>query len=179
MDDSDDNAPVVGTANDGRVVRADVTAPVGVTELAQNAEIIRAMIQDENAMMNNRIGWLNSVEGLLFAALAFAWDKADARLLIIVFCVLGMGVAFSSWRELEIGSIAINTLKKWWEKHGQGYLGPDVIGHRTPYDPYWRLLRAHRALPMFYAIGWAAIGLIHLCRTVDAKSFIELRFSAG
>ena len=49
-----------------------------------------------------------------FAALGFAWDKEDARDLVLVFSVLGIIVAISCWSALTIGSRAFAELDAWW-----------------------------------------------------------------
>lgn len=36
---------------------------------------IRNLIRHENELINQRLTWLGTFQGLLLAALAFAWDK--------------------------------------------------------------------------------------------------------
>src|SRR5437588_8826124 len=38
---------------------------------------VRQMITTEDALTNQRMLWMAAFNGLLFAALGFAWDKAD------------------------------------------------------------------------------------------------------
>jgi hypothetical protein len=54
-----------------------------------DAAIIRSMIECENRLLNDRINWLVTIQGLLFTALGFAWDKKDTRGLITIFSLLG------------------------------------------------------------------------------------------
>lgn len=49
------------------------------------AETIRTVIMHESEVINQRITWLMTTQGLLFASLGFAWDKGDAKSLITVF----------------------------------------------------------------------------------------------
>jgi hypothetical protein len=39
-------------------------------------ETFREMVRHENELMNHRVSWLLTLQGLLFTALGFAWDKA-------------------------------------------------------------------------------------------------------
>ena len=62
----------------------------------ETAKTIRYMLQREEDLLNNRISWLMTIQGLLFASLGFAWDKKDASGLIIVFALLGIFVSASA-----------------------------------------------------------------------------------
>lgn len=62
----------------------------------ETAQIIRSMIQCEETLLNNRINWLMTIQGLLFAGLGFSWDKKDAGGLIISFALLGIFVSISA-----------------------------------------------------------------------------------
>ncbi len=37
-------------------------------------DAVRDLIQHENNLINHRIGWMATLEGLLFAALSFSWQ---------------------------------------------------------------------------------------------------------
>ena len=64
----------------------------------EDAAIIRAMMDSENRMLNDRINWLVTIQGLFFAALGFAWDKADTKGLIAIVSLLGIAVDRKSTR---------------------------------------------------------------------------------
>jgi hypothetical protein len=72
------------------------------------------MVRHENELMNHRVSWLLTLQGLLFTALGFAWDKADAHALIYVFCATGAVVAISSQTVLNGAHQAIDQLRQWW-----------------------------------------------------------------
>jgi hypothetical protein len=77
-------------------------------------ETFREMVRHENELMNHRVSWLLTLQGLLFTALGFAWDKADAHALIYVFCATGAVVAISSQTVLNGARQAIDQLRQWW-----------------------------------------------------------------
>jgi len=42
-----------------------------------DASTIRQMIAHEDDLINHRLTWLAQLQGFLFAALGFAWEKAS------------------------------------------------------------------------------------------------------
>lgn len=132
---------------------------------AENANIIRAMIQHEDQVANDRITWLTSIQGLLFAALGFAWDKQDTKILIVVLSFTGIMVAVSAWFSLIISNEARRDLVKWWDCHKpSNYTDPDVIGTRSFHPTLTRLLRPWRALPFLFIVSWIFVFLINFSR---------------
>ena len=66
-----------------------------MSEIENNLETIRSMIRYENDLISHRLGWLSAFQGLLFAALAFAWGKNDVILLNLIICIMGILVSVS------------------------------------------------------------------------------------
>lgn len=136
----------------------------------EDAAIIRTMIDNENRIINDRITWLTTIQGFLFAALGFAWDKNDARAVIVIASFLGIGVALASWTSFTISNKARKDLDGWWETHKpEDYGGPPVIGIRsfdqkTPLKFLIRSLRPWRSLPPFFILGWLFVLVAHLVR---------------
>jgi hypothetical protein len=124
---------------------------------AGNAAIIRSMIETENRLLNDRINWLVTIQGLLFAALGFVWDKSDARGLIAIFSLLGITVSLSAWTSLNVCNQARRELLRWWDTNKPSdYQGPDVIGIRAFGQPIERL-HPWRLLPFLFISGWAFV----------------------
>ncbi|MFW9263100.1 hypothetical protein [Nostoc sp. CALU 546] len=92
----------------------------------EDANIIREMIRHEDNLTINRLNWLITLQGLLFASLAFSWDKS--RLLTYLLIFLGLFFSFMLLRYLQLSNQAITRLLKWWEKKQNNYDGPPVIG---------------------------------------------------
>ncbi|MEZ6136448.1 MAG: hypothetical protein R3C53_16255 [Pirellulaceae bacterium] len=96
---------------------------------------IRSLIEHENDLQDHRLTWLLTCEGFFFAALAFAWDKDDARPLIVVVSVLGCAIALLSAFGLRISKKGQQRQRKWWDDNvRQHYSGPDVVAYRTEKD---------------------------------------------
>lgn len=131
----------------------------------ENAQIIRSMIEHENILQNYRLTWLMTIQGLLFAALGFAWDKKDARELIGILCLLGILVALSSWTALKLSRMALKNLQDWWETNkSKNYDGPPVVGLKAKYNSIIWVLRPWRALPWLFMLGWVTIFIFNLLR---------------
>ena len=122
------------------------------------------MVRHENELMNHRVLWLRTLQGLLFTALGFAWEKADAYALIYVFCATGAVVAISSQTVLNGAHQAIDQLRQWWEKNRPAdYHGPDVLGCSSPSKLVVWLL-PWRTLPGIFAAAWLVIAWINVQR---------------
>src|SRR4051812_28112493 len=91
--------------------------------------VIRQMITREDELTNQRMHWMAMFNGLLFAALGFAWDKSGARFLTVVFSILGFASSFLNALALIFASHAQRRLLSWWHcKKPAAYTGPGVIG---------------------------------------------------
>ena len=132
------------------------------------AQIIRSLIEHENNLQNYRLTWLMTIQGLLFAALGFAWDKQDARGLVSIFCILGILVSLSTWSALKLTTNAFQDLHAWWDTNKpENYEGPPVIGHRVTSSNFKRvfwLLRPWRVLPWGFAASWLIALIFNLSR---------------
>ena len=134
-------------------------------KVSDTAQVIRGMIEQENKLLNDRINWLVSIQGLLFAGLSFSWDKKDAGGLVFTFTFLGIVVAFSAYSSFPFYSKASKDLINWWDKYKPSdYDGPDVVGFRSSKSGLLWFLRPWRALPFIFIIGWVFVLLFHLAR---------------
>jgi len=132
----------------------------------EDAQIIRTLIEHENDLQNHRLNWFLTIQGLLLAALGFAWDKQDAHALVIVFCILAILVSLSAWSSLRLTDAAYEDLHNWWESHKpKNYDGPPIVGHRAEYKFIFWILRPWRILPWVFTLGWLII-LIYNFRRV-------------
>jgi hypothetical protein len=129
----------------------------------QDAHVIREMIRHENELMNHRISWFNALQGLLFAALAFSWDKANAAGLVYMFCALGMLLSLSTFYSLEASLLAISRLCQWWDTNrANDYHGPDVIGRR-PDQSSLPPFRPYVLFPVAFGLCWVWIAVWRAC----------------
>ncbi len=111
--------------------------------------VVRELIKHENELVNHRLTWFITLQGLLFAALGFAWDKADSKGLIFVFCGLGVLSAASTATVLHGGAMAVGRLSKSQSPSNK------VIGRIAPW--YERVIYPWYAFPVLFALGWLLI----------------------
>lgn len=119
------------------------------------------MVKYENELINQRLTWLGVFQGLLLAALAFAWDKKQQdECLVVVLCFLGAFVALSCWRGTLLANKAIDNLSSYWDKvKPKDYPGLDVQGVRSGTECLSWLMPG-LALPPAFLIAWILIALI-------------------
>jgi hypothetical protein len=140
---------------------------IPMTWTSNDAHTIREMIYKETEYVNYRITWLVTLQGLLFAALGFAWK--DGKPLIIVLGLIGIFVSISSAVPMHLAQHAILNLKGAWDKNKPDkYDGPDVIGYYSsrPLERHllsW--LSPWHSLPVLFVIGWIAVLWIDLMRS--------------
>ena len=157
----------------------------------QYHEIIRAMIQHENDLINVRMGWMNVLQGLLFTTLGLIIQTGINELykifIVIIISVLGFCISRLIIRGLISASKAIRELLEWWESHKPyGYNGPDVIGLRpsqqdTPgrcfnimsvMSSFWdkdlenKYHQTAWSITNLFSIGWFVIGIIFIYKLI-------------
>jgi len=128
---------------------------------------VRDMIRRENELMNQRMQWMAAFNGLLFAALGFAWDKPDVRFLTTIFSLLGVSASFLNGIALIFTSNAQRRLLTWWHSNkSKTYTGPGVMGCE-PLDKkmYSLYVTPWITLAFVFTVGWLAI-LIFVLREV-------------
>lgn len=116
-----------------------------------DTSVARELIAHENELINHRLTWFITLQGLLMAALGFAWDKTDARGLVFVFCGLGILSAISTATILWGGAAAIERLSMIEELHK----GCMVIGRRATL--FEKIFYPWFAMPVLFAVAWALI----------------------
>lgn len=136
-------------------------------ELSYEA-VIRQMMTREDELINQRMLWMAAFNGLLFAALSFAWDKPAARFLGQTFSFLGFSACFLSGIGLILASTSQRRLLLLWHrKKPKDYVGPGVMG-AEPLDN--KLLYSMYASPWIWLVfvfagGWLVI-LRFVCKYV-------------
>lgn len=121
-----------------------------------DADVIRQLIHDENAMINHRMNWFLILQGFMFAGIAFAWDKNSA--MCIVFSCVGMLSALSVGVLLRCGILAIKNLEKSVEDAEQRVTGR---GSRDT-SPLMHFLLPWHFLPVLMILSWATLIYIRI-----------------
>lgn len=123
----------------------------------KKCDTIRSMIRHENELISHRLGWLGAFQGLLFAALAFAWEKDDVFFLAFVVCVVGALIGVSIGIATKKANDAIRSLQEAWESlKSDDYNGPDIEGSRSGSGMLdWILPGSF--IPWVFAVAWTVI----------------------
>jgi hypothetical protein len=127
-------------------------------------EVIRGMIRHENELLNSRMSWLLTLEGFLFAALGFAWEKDHTRCLALLLSLVGMLVALSAGVMLHCSNRAVARLHDEWcerRKKEANYAGPGVVGFWAG-NLFLRLFQPARVYPPLLAAAWLIILFVHI-----------------
>jgi hypothetical protein len=125
--------------------------------------IIRSMIQHEDLLRDQRLGWLLALNGFLFTALAFAWN--DSAALAYILAVLGVLIAISGFATLRVSDFAIKRLRDLAQAMpgATPVVGltsevlkdsPNTFDHMIPGFYLWVLV------PIGLAAAWAAVILV-------------------
>ena len=121
--------------------------------------VIRAMIQHEDTLRDQRLGWLFALNGFLFAALGFAWNSSDATALVIVVSIVGVVVAISGIASMRASALAVRSLAGLPALQQHDGPEPPVIALRS--DDLRRSGRFGRYIPLLYpwrVVPWCLVG---------------------
>ena len=121
---------------------------------ASDAQVVREMINQESNLTDQRVKWLTTLQGLLFAALGFAWDKSSFLICILAF--IGIAAALSVLLSVFLAAESTHRMEQRWKDNRRpDYAGPDVIGISVPrkieiWLPWF-------LLPIIFVFTWIAI----------------------
>lgn len=122
------------------------------------AKLVREMIRHEDSVLAQRVTWCGSVEGLLLAALGFAWNSASEWFVIVVGLVGLLVAAVSLYASITTTNTMQGLTDQWNDRKRNDYDGPPVIG-REPKN--WnRLCRPSRGIPLAFMLLWVAIAIV-------------------
>jgi hypothetical protein len=123
-----------------------------------DAETIRGMIEHENELINNRVSWLMTFQGLLFTCVGFVWDKQRVDMLIPGLCLLGIVIAVLCLFTLVGATHAMSLLyDTWTQNKPTDYSGPAVIGSPPPKSRFFRYLAPWNWFPVVTAVAWGFV----------------------
>ncbi len=113
--------------------------------------VIRELLRQENDVMNHRMTWFLTLQGFLFAALAFGWDQGSA--LITVLGLVGIMSSFSVGVLLRHAVLAMKHLQEAARDANEPIVGrthkenPAIVHFILP----WHFL------PILLSIAWLAL----------------------
>ena len=119
-------------------------------------EVAREMIAQENTHINNRMTWFLLLQGFMFTAIAFAWEKSVS--LSVVFCTVGILSSISVGILLRLTILAMKDLEMQAIEADE-----TVIGRGSGDTAIWlHLLLPWHLLPVLFVFAWVALILIRL-----------------
>lgn len=120
------------------------------------ASILRAMVAQEAEQVNRRLSWFGTLQGFLFAALAFTWDKS--RTLTVVISILGLVVSLLVLIGLVAATLALERIRKCWlENKPSDYKEPDIFGFYPDRARITVYTAPENLLPLAFMIAWLCI----------------------
>lgn len=121
--------------------------------------VLRQMIQHENHLVNQRLGWMFTLQGLLFAATGVQWEKSIYA--IVLFSLIGTISCISIGYTLTRGVNAIKFLLAKDEDFEKTHIFvqalPPTIGSSHKAIDY---LLPSKLLPWVFGFSWVAIIII-------------------
>lgn len=121
----------------------------------QFSEITRQLVSHEDSLGDQRLNWLITSQSVLYAALAFIWDKS--WVVAVVISLVGVISCISIGGALLTNTAAIRKiLDDWQQEKPNGHIGPRVIALRSQENPYkWSPpLYPWNILPWVLAVSW-------------------------
>ncbi len=123
------------------------------------AAITRAMIEHENTLLNHRMTWMWTLQGLLVAAAGVMWGFHS--FLVLLICVFGFCSSISVGVSLQSALRAIDSLLSDWTNRvsrDPNYNGPRVIGS-PGVRPIISKLQPWNSLPWLMALIWILLAI--------------------
>jgi hypothetical protein len=137
--------------------------------------IVRSMIQHEDTLRDQRLGWLFALNGFLFTGLGFAWADDEAGSFVVVLSMVGILVALSTAVALIGNQRAIAKLADLGAARvEQADVLPPVIALRSTElqrhggstnRPGMTWLYPWRMLPWALALAWLLIPILRALTT--------------
>jgi hypothetical protein len=117
---------------------------------------ITEMIKFANELINHRLSWFGTLQGLLLASLAFAWGNSLPIIIVCALCGLGAFVAISIGISTIHANIAIDDLEARFDSIKRlGSHEIQTIGRRSRSGLWW--LMPGYFIPWLFLAGWLVI----------------------
>lgn len=130
-------------------------------EAREIEKAIRAMVEHENLLMNNRIQWFLTINGFLITAIFLSSRLAEKSILITLMALVGLAISLSFWLSLSTGRKAVGRLLSLWKDYRlraiptfneTGVIGSRLLDGWNYLAPWW-------ALPPVLAVFWLIVML--------------------
>ena len=122
-------------------------------KIEETAATLRSMVEHETAQVDRRLTWMCQLQGFLFAAFAFAWEKSPE--LKIVLAAMGIATAVLAFNSLVASTAALNRIRRCWSRiKPKDYDGPDVFGLYPEKPTILVFACSENMLPLVLVVGW-------------------------
>jgi hypothetical protein len=115
-------------------------------------------LSQENQLINNRLTWFGTLQGLLTAAMALLWGY-EFRIILIV-CLAGIAVSISigisCCRANKVIDELDETLKNFLSGEFEKYQ-PVLRWHPSRQGPFYRLMPGF-FIPWMFCLWWVLVG---------------------
>ena len=120
------------------------------------AEVLRTMVRYEGEQADRRVSWLATFQGLLLAALSFAWDKSTS--LTLVLALVGIAVAILVFCGMLAGTFAIARIRTQWRSLvPPSDKIPDLMGFYPDAAPWSVYLSPENLFPLVFIAAWIGV----------------------
>jgi hypothetical protein len=123
------------------------------------------MLREENTLRDQRLSYVLTINGFLFAGLGFAWNGPEAKRLVVLLAVFGVAIALITMQAMETSSQAFAELRKCGEALRPddglplvGLWGEQIKGLAK----FFRWLQPWYGLPGALLIVWPALAIARL-----------------
>jgi hypothetical protein len=131
-----------------------------------NRQEIAEEMKYVNGLIDHRLTWLGTLQGLLFAALGFVWAKPDTNALALIICSLGAAVALSIGLATYGANLVLEELERRIEAADPSALEARESGKKQAplawknRGKWWWWLMPGYFLPWTFLAAWISILLI-------------------
>lgn len=135
----------------------------------EREQILREMIRHEDELRDDRLGYLLTLNGFLFAALAIVWNGDDgaAMAFVVMLSIFGMVTGFSARAAQNISQTAVSNLREMAPDANPPIMG--VTGHEPLDRRVGALSQAFApwtVLPLLFIVGWPMVGLVGIVTVI-------------
>jgi len=115
------------------------------------------MIRHEDDLRNQRLTWLFTLDGFLFATLGLVWNGEHSTLLICALAAVGVFIGLSAVGSMRVSRMAIDELRIEDNPDHERLMGIE----RTKVGRGTRLLYPWYVMPWVMVVIWPTIAVIH------------------
>ena len=120
-----------------------------------SAPVLRSMVQFESEQINSRVNTLVVIQGLLFVAAGFSWDKAGS--FVFILSVVGIFMSTITIISLVAPILALRNLNSLWLKINPKQDGIGIFGHYPSRQTQLTFFSPDNFLPLVFIMAWFAV----------------------